>query len=134
MSELLETIEDGVATLTMNRPEARNAMGGGMIAALLEALPRLGADNSVRCVVLTGAGGAFCAGGDVKSFAEGSGGGGKPPTLEQRSQMLRPGSELRVCCTNYPSQPLRRFLELRLAQGCPWPWPVTCALLWTQQK
>ncbi|MGB0996780.1 MAG: enoyl-CoA hydratase/isomerase family protein, partial [Pseudomonadales bacterium] len=54
MSELLETIEDGVATLTMNRPEARNAMGGGMIAALLEALPRLGADNSVRCVVLTG--------------------------------------------------------------------------------
>ena len=38
MSELLETIEDGVATLTMNRPEARNAMGGGMIAALLEAL------------------------------------------------------------------------------------------------
>ena len=62
MSELLETIEDGVATLTMNRPEARNAMGGGMIAALLEAPPRLGADNSVRCVVLTGAGGAFCAG------------------------------------------------------------------------
>jgi 2-(1,2-epoxy-1,2-dihydrophenyl)acetyl-CoA isomerase len=94
MSELLETIEDGVATLTMNRPEARNAMGGGMIAALLEALPRLGADNSVRCVVLTGAGGAFCAGGDVKSFAEGSGGGGKPPTLEQRSQMLRPGFEV----------------------------------------
>ena len=36
MSELLETIEDGVATLTMNRPEARNAMGGGMIARYLK--------------------------------------------------------------------------------------------------
>ncbi|GIS19883.1 MAG: hypothetical protein CM15mP120_17990 [Pseudomonadota bacterium] len=94
MSELLETIEDGVATLTMNRPEARNAMGGGMLDSLLEALPRLGADNSVRCVVLTGAGGAFCAGGDVKSFAEGSSGGGKPPTQEQRAQMLRPGFEI----------------------------------------
>ena len=63
MTVLLETVDNGVATLTMNRPEARNAMSGDMIAALLEALPRLGADNSVRCVVLTGAGGAFCAGG-----------------------------------------------------------------------
>ncbi len=93
MSELLETIDNGVATLTMNRPEARNAMSGEMIAALLEALPRLGADSSVRCIVLTGAGGAFCAGGDVKGFAAGSG-GGKAPTLEQRAQMLRPGFEI----------------------------------------
>ena len=69
MTVLLETLDRGIATLTMNRPEARNAMSGEMIAALLEALPRLGADNSVRCVVLTGAGGAFCAGGDVKGFA-----------------------------------------------------------------
>ena len=53
MTVLLETVDNGVATLTMNRPEARNAMSGDMIAALLEALPRLGADNSVRCVVLT---------------------------------------------------------------------------------
>ena len=78
----------------MNRPEARNAMSGDMISALLEALPRLGADNSVRCVVLTGAGGAFCAGGDVKGFAASGGGGGKPPTLEQRAQTLRPGFEV----------------------------------------
>ena len=93
MTVLLETLDGGIATLTMNRPEARNAMSGDMIAALLEALPRLGADNSVRCVVLTGAGGAFCAGGDVKGFAA-SGGGGKPPTLEQRAQTLRPGFEV----------------------------------------
>ena len=91
MSELLETIEDGVATLTMNRPEARNAMGGGMLDSLLEALPRLGADNSVRCVVLTGAGGAFCAGGDVKSFAEGK-------------QRRRQAADSRTACANVASR------------------------------
>ena len=69
-------------------------MSGDMIAALLEALPRLGADNSVRCVVLTGAGGAFCAGGDVKGFAAGGSGNGAPPTLEQRALALRPGFEV----------------------------------------
>ena len=56
---LLETLVDGVCTLTMNRPEARNAMSGSMMAALSEAVPRVAADPAVRCVVLTGAGGAF---------------------------------------------------------------------------
>ena len=77
MSHLLESIQGGVATLTMNRPEARNAMNTEIIEGLQEALPRLGADNEVRCIVLTGANGAFCAGGDVKGFA--SAGGGGPP-------------------------------------------------------
>ena len=72
MSHLLESIEDGIATLTMNRPEARNAMNAEIIDGLQAALPRLGADNDVRCVVLTGANGAFCAGGDVKGFASGT--------------------------------------------------------------
>jgi 2-(1,2-epoxy-1,2-dihydrophenyl)acetyl-CoA isomerase len=66
---LIETLEDGVATLTMNRPEARNALSGEMQTALSEAVRRLAADRAVRVVVLTGAGGAFCAGGDVKGFA-----------------------------------------------------------------
>ena len=70
MSEhLIETLENGVCTLTMNRPEARNAMSGPMMQALNEAVPRVAADKNVRAVVLTGAGGAFCAGGDVKGFA-----------------------------------------------------------------
>lgn len=68
-TDLLETIEGGIATLTMNRPEARNALSGDMFAGLSEALPRLAKDASVRLVVLTGAGGAFCSGGDVKGFA-----------------------------------------------------------------
>ena len=97
MSEhLLETHEDGVCTLTMNRPEARNAMSGPMMAALNEAVPRVAADPSVRCVVLTGADGAFCAGGDVKGFAADNKGGGaaRPVSLEERVHGLRQGMEL----------------------------------------
>jgi 2-(1,2-epoxy-1,2-dihydrophenyl)acetyl-CoA isomerase len=97
MSEhLIETFENGVCTLMMNRPEARNAMSSSMMAALGEAVPRVAADKNVRAVVLTGAGGAFCAGGDVKGFAsEGSGPSGKePPSLEERVQGLRTAMEL----------------------------------------
>lgn len=95
---LLESIADGVATLTMNRPEARNALTAQMIAALSEALPRLAANPAVRAVVLTGAGGAFCAGGDVKGFAADTGRGadGKAsagPSMEQRVASLRAGME-----------------------------------------
>ncbi len=68
--ELMERIENGVATLTMNRPDARNALTPDMMNGLLSALPRLAADPAVRVVVLTGAGRAFCAGGDVKGFAK----------------------------------------------------------------
>ena len=69
MSHLEETFAAGVLTLTMNRPEARNAMSGEMMTALREAVPRAAANPQVRCLVLTGAGNAFCAGGDVKGFA-----------------------------------------------------------------
>jgi len=80
----------------MNRPEARNAMSGEMMVAMHEALPRLAADANVRCVVLTGAGGAFCAGGDVKGFAAqaGGSGGGGGFDLEGRAHGLRAGMEL----------------------------------------
>ena len=54
--ELMETIENGIATLTMNRPDARNALTRDMMNGLLTALPRLAADPAVRVVVLTGAG------------------------------------------------------------------------------
>ena len=70
MSELLETIEDGVATLTFNRPERMNALSTPIMQGLLDGLPRLADDPAVKVVVLTGAGRAFCAGGDVKDMAE----------------------------------------------------------------
>ncbi len=100
---LIETFADGIATLTMNRPAARNAMTGDMMGAMQEALPRLAADANVRCVVLTGAGGAFCAGGDVKGFASQAGDGDAAKSadtqprgfdLEGRAHGLRQGMEL----------------------------------------
>jgi len=69
---LIETIEDGVATLKLNRPDRLNALSTPIMEGLLEALPRLSKDASVGAIVLTGTGRAFCAGGDVKSMAEGS--------------------------------------------------------------
>jgi 2-(1,2-epoxy-1,2-dihydrophenyl)acetyl-CoA isomerase len=71
MSELIETIEDGVATLTFNRPERMNPLSTPIMEGLLHGLPRLAGDPAVRVIILTGAGRAFCAGGDVKSMAEG---------------------------------------------------------------
>ena len=70
--ELIETVTDRVATLTLNRPDRLNALSTSILDGLLEALPRLGADPQIAVVVLTGAGRGFCAGGDVKSMAEGT--------------------------------------------------------------
>src|SRR6202048_1457396 len=67
--ELLETVEDGIATLTFNRPERLNALSTPIMEGLLHGLPRLAGDPTVKVIVLTGAGRAFCAGGDVKSMA-----------------------------------------------------------------
>ena len=90
--DLLESIKDGVATLTLNRPDRLNAMSGPMLDALLEALPRLADDGDVGTVVLTGAGRGFCAGGDVKAMAEGREFGGT--TLEEKAQALRSRMEV----------------------------------------
>ncbi|WP_295377027.1 enoyl-CoA hydratase-related protein [uncultured Pseudacidovorax sp.] len=67
--DLLAQLDAGVLTLTLNRPQARNAMTRAMNEALARELARAELDPEVRCVVLTGAGGAFCAGGDVKNMA-----------------------------------------------------------------
>ena len=62
--------EAGIVKVTLNRPEKLNAFGGHMRRDLAEALEKAGSDNDVRVVVITGAGRAFCAGGDVKFMAE----------------------------------------------------------------
>ena len=66
----IEKRPNGVAVVTLNRPERLNALSAPIMEGLLEALPRLAADEGVGAVVLTGAGRAFCAGGDVKRMAE----------------------------------------------------------------
>lgn len=67
--DLLADLDQGVLQLTMNRPQARNAMSRPMVAALAEQLGKAELDPEVRCIVLTGAGKGFCAGGDVKGMA-----------------------------------------------------------------
>lgn len=56
---------DGIATLTLNRPDKMNAISDDLRTELIDALDALGRDNSVRALVLTGAGKGFCAGGDI---------------------------------------------------------------------
>lgn len=70
--ELIESVTDRIAMLTLNRPDRLNALSTPMLDGLLEALPRLGVDPAIAVVILTGAGRGFCAGGDVKGMAEGS--------------------------------------------------------------
>ena len=64
--ELLCAVEDTIATITLNRPEKRNALSDTLSPALRQVLLELEADPEVRVVVITGAGKAFCAGGDLK--------------------------------------------------------------------
>ena len=87
MADLLEEMTDGVAVLTMNRPDRLNAFSWPMLDAMLDALARLAANDEVGVVILRGTGRAFCAGGDVKAMAEGREAEGD--TLEQRAQALR---------------------------------------------
>jgi enoyl-CoA hydratase/carnithine racemase len=63
-------IEDGVATITLNRPENRNALNAEMANAIVDAVDEVETTEGVRCLVLTGTEGTFCAGGDIKSMAE----------------------------------------------------------------
>lgn len=68
--QLLYEVSDGVATVTLNRPEQRNALSGQMLEELVDAFGRVRDDDAVRAVVLTGAGEkAFCAGADLGGFA-----------------------------------------------------------------
>lgn len=72
---IFEKREDGVGLITLNRPDSLNAMGGELMPLLAQHLDECRRDSDVRCVVLTGAGRAFCAGGDVKNMAARSAGG-----------------------------------------------------------
>lgn len=89
--DLLVQVDDGVAVLTMNRPERRNALSDSMISAMGRALADLEVDDEVGSIVLTGAGGAFCAGGDVKAMNERSGGtrSDRPASLDERIHLQR---------------------------------------------
>lgn len=68
MRLILTETRDGVATITLNRPEKLNAFGGTMREELIEALDAAATDATIGCVVITGAGRGFCAGGDIDAM------------------------------------------------------------------
>ena len=80
---LIAKIENNVGYLIMNRPEARNAMSSEMNGALQEKIAEFELDEEVRCVVLTGAGNAFCAGGDVKGMNAKNEGDSEKDTIDK---------------------------------------------------
>jgi len=87
--DVLARVEDGVGVVVLNRPERRNALSPDMLDALVTAIARLEADDDVGALLVTGAGGAFCAGGDVKGFAARGGAGGGGLTFAEREERQR---------------------------------------------
>ncbi|MEO8296382.1 MAG: enoyl-CoA hydratase [Burkholderiales bacterium] len=96
-TDLLERVEDGVATLTLNRPESLNALSNEMIDGLLDSIDRLGRDTSVGVIVLTGAGRAFCAGGDVKSMNA-----AEQPSVQQKTAWVKRSHRIPLALAECP--------------------------------
>ena len=87
---VLQNLDHGLLTITMNRPERRNALNPDMTRGLVEAARRAAEDHEVRVVLIKGAVGTFCVGGDVKSMAEGR----APLPFEAKLANLRRGMEV----------------------------------------
>jgi 2-(1,2-epoxy-1,2-dihydrophenyl)acetyl-CoA isomerase len=95
---LIEAVDSGVAVLTLNRPDSLNALNTDLMRRLVEGVRRATEDEAVRCIVLTGAGRGFCAGGDVKAIGQATEArvaDAAPPrsTTEARTRWLRRSAE-----------------------------------------
>lgn len=112
-TELLQVARDarGVVTLTLNDPARFNALGSGMLAALQQALDALAGDESVRVVVLAGAGKAFCAGHNLKDMAA-------HPDLAWYQQLFAQCSRMMLSLHKLPVPVIARVHGMATAAGC----------------
>ncbi len=118
---LIYEVKDGVATLTLNRPDRLNALGGSLRDDLHDAITRSSADSDVRVMVITGAGKGFCSGGDVKAMQEAKDGKRERPLLEK----IAPGRDRTLLAMREAPQPIIAAVNgaaagagMNLALGC----------------
>lgn len=111
--DLLQVARDarGVVTLTLNDPARFNALGSGMLAALQQALDAIAGDESVRVVVLSGAGKAFCAGHNLKDMAAN-------PDLAWYQQLFAQCSRMMLSLHKLPVPVIARVHGMATAAGC----------------
>ena len=99
---LLYDVEDGIATLTLNRPERLNALGDTLREDLHDAVTRAAEDSDVRVLIVTGAGKGFCAGGDVKAMSENKARGASRTLMEK----VAPGRDRTVLALRDAPKPV----------------------------
>ena len=99
---VLYDVNEAVATITMNRPESLNAMNPEMLETMFRVAEKASADPGVRCVVVTGSGRGFSAGGDVKAMAQGNADGTRGPAVLGRVDQLRQQEEFSRLLTEMP--------------------------------
>jgi enoyl-CoA hydratase/carnithine racemase len=109
---LLRADDNGVTTLTLNRPQARNALSQGMLSALIEAFAAIAKDDSVRVVILAGAGPAFCAGHDLKELRAAE------YAHEYTEKLFTDCAELMQAIVKLPKPVIARVHGIATAAGC----------------
>jgi len=118
---LIYEVKDGIATLTLNRPDRLNALGGTLREDLFDAVTRSAADPEVRVMVVTGAGKGFCSGGDVKAMGEAKAGQRERPLIEK----IAPSRDRTLLAMREAPQPIIAAVNgaaagagMNLALGC----------------
>jgi enoyl-CoA hydratase/carnithine racemase len=110
-SDLLRSDNDSIATLTLNRPEARNALSQALMERLLAELDAIAADDSIRMVVIAGAGPAFCAGHDMREIRA------NPDETYYRT-LFSTSSKIMLAIANLPQPVIARVHGMATAAGC----------------
>jgi enoyl-CoA hydratase/carnithine racemase len=108
---LLEEHDRGVLRLTLNRPDARNALSRALMSALLEALARAATDREARVIVIAGAGPAFCAGHDLRELRA-------DPQRETYERVFAQCSELMLAIVRLPKPVIAEVHGVATAAGC----------------